>query len=235
MNLNDLKHSILGNDVNQFAGEPADIDTIKPFWPADASDLWWIDLETTGLDPRSGRILEVGLCPTTASLQRIGLLHSYIGPMPSKEEIAGWPEPVRRMHVGLVQDMMESELSTLEETDEFLEKFIILHMPDGKEQITLAGSSVHFDKSWLEVHLPKTADLCNYRLADISAVRTFLDRWAPFFPDAVEALKPMKQHRVIPDIEDSLVLARFIRMLVRNGVQELMPQGYEILVEGVTD
>src|ERR1044072_398506 len=87
-------HSIQGNDVGEFANPIDDPEAFARQVPPGPGHLWWLNVETTGVDPRApgARILELGLCCTTPALERVGLIHGYVGPVPTEEEIAGWPD-----------------------------------------------------------------------------------------------------------------------------------------------
>lgn len=182
-----------------------------------SDELLWMDLETTGLVPREGRILEVACIATDKDLNVLSTYHTLIGPPPTDVEIREWPQVVWDMHrdSGLI-----SELKQLVEIDRGFVPGVarveqaIIRWLNGLElvkPIVLAGSSVDFDRNWLEVHMPDLWSNLHYRVADVSSTREFIRRWMPFYDEALMAVlgeRAPSKHRAMPDLEDSLALAR---------------------------
>lgn len=180
-----------------------------------ADDLYWIDVETTGLE---GRILEIGVLRTRADLTVIDNFVSLVGPPLSTEELAELPQIVLEMHTknGLIRELaMTPGLPGAAEVDNVLQWWL-MERGRGGDPKYLAGSSVHFDLARMKEHLPRSAASFHYRLADVSALREFVRRWAPQHTEPVEALPQRKQHRVVPDLDDSLMLARYYQGVLKG-------------------
>ena len=90
----------------------------------------------------------------------------------------------------------------------------------------LAGSSVHFDRGWLERHLPRLVEGRTYRLADVSAMRELVSRFGPVGHRlvATRPSAPVKAHRVDPDLDASLAELRHYRDAVAHGLVLLEEQ-----------
>ncbi len=94
--------------------------------------------------------------------------------------------------------------------DEQLSDFIKAHCPQTGEKIgpQLAGSSVHFDRSFLKVDMPLTHALLHYRHLDTTSINELARRvWL----DAYSG-RPAQDgvaHRAMPDIQYSLGVARY--------------------------
>lgn len=136
----------------------------------------WLDLETTGLDPKDGLILEVAVVLTD---MKLNYLHSRetLGCLMdlSVEEVQKNCDPfVQEMHTnnGLWIDLESRPFEVGSELDyswyrtlrDWQEIFSI-------EKLYLAGSSVHFDYRWLLEHMPMTAALFTHRFLDVSAIK----------------------------------------------------------------
>jgi oligoribonuclease len=82
----------------------------------------------------------------------------------------------------------------------------------GDPGIPLCGSSVHFDKRWLEVWFPEIVEGRTHRLPDPSGMRELLERCGPRGREIV-ATRPAarKVHRVNPDMDDTLAELRHYR------------------------
>lgn len=139
-------------------------------------NLYWLDLETTGLDPRRDGILEVAV--SVAELARpfeAKPVYHAVLPLP------GWAngdrnklEPyIQSMHgsTGLLDECERSILSVAE-----VERHLLVHVPkvDDKEDMpTLAGASIHFDHDFLKARMPTLAARFSHRHYDTSAVKLF--------------------------------------------------------------
>lgn len=178
-------------------------------------DLIWVDLETTGLDPNQGRILEVCIIITGGDCIPAYRKHELVGPVPTEAEVASWHPTVREMHDknGLIRDLDRNASPPISFVDKAFSDW--LRMLTVGEKLILAGSSVHFDRRWLDRHMPLTASLLHYRMADVSGLREFMQRWVPDHDEMVEAgVKTEGKHRADSDLLDSIALARFYRKLV---------------------
>lgn len=179
------------------------------------TELLWVDIETTGLDPFQYRPLEIGLIRTTAELEIIDGVFACIGPLPTHAEMEALDPTVVEMHrtSGLWEELCDNEnLNTTSEVDFELAWWITERF--GKGAI-LAGSSVHFDLAWIRVHFPNVAKLVSHKTADVTAMHEFLRRWIPGISElAVDWAKPQFSHRVQQDLIDSIALASFYRHII---------------------
>lgn len=175
--------------------------------PAAQPELVWIDLETTGLVPSTSKLLEVGVVVTDWNGRTVedAVFHSYVMSFPDELEIDSM---VLDMHKesGLWTDLRATRLTSEQPPvgvlDETLSKFLldVISWHDFKEKPYLAGSSVHFDRYFMNVHLPKTAQLLHYRNLEISGIREVGERMVGYkTPDT-----GFKVHRAIPDLVDSI-------------------------------
>lgn len=207
--------------------------------------LLWLDLETTGLDPRKDLLLEVfGYVADLSDPFRSGLaahavissgvyenaagsvlvtqppldnpgrglggdvpstLHSTLpwgaGCTASFYEIGGHrsgivvDEFVRKMHTdnGLFEECRRSEVSIGMAEATFVE--LLLQRDPDEEKVVLAGSSVHFDLSFLRVHMPRLAAMLSHRVYDVSAISLFC-----YSLGMARLPKSTEQHRARGDV-----------------------------------
>lgn len=172
----------------------------------------WVDLETTGLDARLERVLEVGLVLTDDRLNVMSRTSTLIHQQP------GWETRliplVREMHEksGLIQAIYEAGADAPLKVD--AESLLLGWLFDQMEaygftngELPLGGSSVHFDRGFMELYFPALYRQFHYRSIDVSTVKELCRRW---YPDIFK-MAPAKQerHRVIPDLDDTLAELRF--------------------------
>jgi oligoribonuclease len=170
--------------------------------------LLWLDLETTGFDERRCSIIEVAWT----------IKHKGPPAAPKREEIQSyfletdqdtyWEEGARKMHVesGLYDLTRTTDAMSLDEVKLLLladiRDEVLADSGEEKPVFYLAGSSVHFDRRFLDQHIPGVAKMLHHRIFDVSSHRLFLETLACEFPE-IEKL-----HRAAEDVMNSINLFR---------------------------
>lgn len=124
----------------------------------------WVDLETTGLNTESSTILEVASIITAEDYEPIDEYQAVIKPAGT---VAYEPEALGfHKKSGLVDELHDG--IPLYVAEQQLLAFVKKYEPT-KRRAYLAGSSVHFDKRFMDMYMPSvTAHLCS-RLLDVNA------------------------------------------------------------------
>jgi oligoribonuclease len=198
---------------------------------SDSGKLVWMDIETTGLDASLHTILEVAVIVTTADLEPVAeplvLVH-----LASPDDIGRMDPVARSMHEasGLLAEVANRFVGTWYYSERgvsyYGESFKIMDIgrwalgaylrEHTEPQICpLAGSSVHFDRSFLVQHMSSVNAHMHYRNFDVSAIHEAAKRWIPDV--AEEAPEKRGLHRALPDLEDSLNIARYYRDAIQAG------------------
>lgn len=74
----------------------------------------------------------------------------------------------------------------------------------------MVGSSVQFDRSFLDTNWPAVSNRFNYRNIDISSIKELCKRFNPsVYAKLDEHTSPKKLHRVLPDLHDSIAEFKF--------------------------
>jgi len=174
-----------------------------------AHEFLWIDLETTGL-LTSARVLEWAVVlAADARGDDLGAVDSFSSVVQCPDVDRIIEEGARKLHErnGLL-DEVRSATTTLSESDEFLAGIATQLSPRGG--IVLAGASVHFDRRFVDVHLPRFAKQLSHRLFDVSTLKRAVEAWAPEPP----TWAPRTQHRALPDILATIEDARIARAVM---------------------
>lgn len=179
--------------------------------------LLWVDIETTGLDPELGKILEVGIAVTDRLhlTYEVGESH-VINPVPDVEAVRSAAHPtVVAMHDdnGLWADAAAHGLP-IAAVENLLLDFVRQWGNPG--EIPMCGSSVHFDRAWLRKHMPRLERFFHYRNVDVSTFKEAFRCWLPSFSEDLLP-KPDGLHRALADLGDSIREMQWYRNVVMNG------------------
>ena len=176
-----------------------------------AHQFLWLDLETTGLIPGAGRILEWAavLCEDGPG-DDFAIVEAYSSPIHvDVETLAGLAidNYVMRMHTtsGLWTDVEQTGV-TLEAVESFLVDLATRLTGDDKSRVTLAGNSIHFDRAWIGVWMPRFWKRISHRVFDVSTLSRAAATWGGATIEVDEAA-----HRALDDVKRSIEIARQVR------------------------
>ncbi|MGI1679155.1 MAG: oligoribonuclease [Cellvibrionaceae bacterium] len=163
------------------------------------SNLIWIDLEMTGLEPEKDVIIEIATLITDKDLNilaegPIAAIHQ------SDSILSGMDEWNTNQHgkSGLTDRVKASNVDVAgaeKMTIDFLSQWV----PEGKSPI--CGNSICQDRRFLANYMPKLEAYFHYRNLDVSTLKILAQQWSPSVSDGV---KKMGSHLAMDDIKDSV-------------------------------
>ena len=166
----------------------------------------WIDLETTGLDPLVDNILEIAVVVTDPELRVEGVYQSII--KPDENSLIDMSLKVAEMHTrnGLL-DELHKGISAKDSSEQIVLMFQTMNIRP--MSFPMAGNSIHFDRSFLQVHMLPVNTYCSRRNIDVSSLAEMGKLW---YPDAMKD-EPVKKkhHRALEDIQESIEQMRFLK------------------------
>jgi oligoribonuclease len=173
---------------------------------ANASNLIWIDLEMTGLDPEQDRIIEIATLVTDADLNILAE-----GPVlavhQSDAQLALMDEWNVNTHSnsGLVERVKASQYddrAAEQATIEFLKKWV----PENSSPI--CGNSIGQDRRFLFKYMPELEAYFHYRYLDVSTLKELARRWKP---GILPGFKKQGTHQAMDDIRESVAELAYYR------------------------
>lgn len=171
-----------------------------------AENLAWMDLEMTGLEPDSERIIEMATIITDSELNIIAE-GPVIAVKQSDELLAGMDEWNTTHHndsglVARVQASVTSEAEAEQMTLDFLAKYL------KPGETPLCGNSIGQDRRFLCRYMPKLESYFHYRNIDVSTIKELARRWnKPVY----DGFQKDSKHLALDDIKDSIDELRHYR------------------------
>lgn len=172
--------------------------------------ILWVDIETTGLDPRMDLLLEVGLRITNTQGANLDEVTALVWNPGWRSQLMVTPG-VFEMHQksGLVHDLEDLDRNPRKYSPAFISsrlcEWLATRLGEGYVGILpMAGNSVHFDRSFLAEHMPDLLNWWHYRNLDISSMR---EACRILNPKLFAHMPPHKKtHRPQADITESIML-----------------------------
>ena len=170
------------------------------------SNLVWIDLEMTGLDPDTEKIIEIATVVTDASLRVLA-----DGPEIAIRQTAGVLAAMDEWNTeqhggsGLTERVLASTCGVGEaeaRTLEFVERYV------PPRTSPMCGNSICLDRRFLHRYMPRLESWFHYRNLDVSTLKELCLRWAP---EKARKLVKRAEHRALRDIRGSIAELRFYR------------------------
>jgi oligoribonuclease len=172
------------------------------------SNLIWLDLEMTGLEPEHDVILEIAIIITDGDLNI--LAQGPVFAISQTDEVLDNMNPWCIDHhgkSGLTQRCRESKTDLAEATKQSL-AFIKQWVPQGKSP--MCGNSIGQDRRFINKYMPEFEDYFHYRNLDVSTVKELARRWRP---EILDSVKKTGAHLALDDIKESIEELKVYREL----------------------
>ncbi len=175
----------------------------------DQRNLVWVDLEMTGLEPQTDRIIEIATIVTDADLNI--LAEGPVFAIHQADEVLDKMDEWNTQHhgdSGLIERVKNStidELQASQKTIEFLELYI------GKGISPMCGNSICQDRRFMAMGMPVLEDWFHYRNLDVSTLKELAKRW---YPAVMNGLEKKGTHIALDDIRESIAELRYYRTTI---------------------
>ena len=171
------------------------------------SAIVWMDMEMSGLEPETDRVLEVAVLITDGELNVVAEGPNLV--LYQSEEVLSSMDAWNTAHhgqSGLTQRVRDSTVDEAQASAALL-GFFSEHTQ--KKKAPLAGNSIHQDRRFLARYLPEVEDWLHYRNVDVSTIKELARRWYP----TQYAGRPTKKgsHRAMDDLMESIEELKYYR------------------------
>jgi oligoribonuclease len=172
----------------------------------DPSNLIWIDMEMSGLDPDNDRVLEVAIVITDSQLNVVteGPVKVVHQPDDVFERMDSWNKSTHKKS-GLI-DRAKAATQNEAEVEAELIAFLAQHLPQNTSP--MCGNSICQDRRFLARHMPKLEAFFHYRNLDVSTLKELAKRWKP---GIMAGFAKHGKHEALADIHESIEELKYYR------------------------
>lgn len=194
------------------------------------SNIVWVDVETTGLSVKDDYLLEVSFIVTNERLEMLeGPFTRTLWPSQGWENALDHQPFVKEMHTknGLIRDVHAIFELPKEERRNHLAWHVSLDIRTWLERfgeagtMVLAGSTVNFDRNFLDEEMPEVTEYLHYRNIDVSTVKRCVQMWHPdVYREWVDSYQSTdKAHRAETDLRESIAELAFYKERVFDAAK----------------
>ena len=166
---------------------------------ADQNNLIWIDMEMTGLQPDSDRIIEIALLVTDAQLTTVAEGPVLVVHQPDEvlDAMDSWNKSTHKK-TGLIERVRASKMVEAEAERAAL-GFLEQHVPANASP--MCGNSICQDRRFLARWMPRLEGYFHYRNLDVSTLKELVRRWKP---ELAKGFTKEGRHEAMADILESI-------------------------------
>jgi oligoribonuclease len=169
-------------------------------------NLVWLDMEMTGLEPDTDRIIEIAVVVTNSTLDK--LVEGPVLAIHQDETALGkMDEWNRNTHgrSGLTERVRVSTVDEAEATRQIRE-FLGQYVPPGKSP--MCGNSICQDRRFMARWMPELETFFHYRNLDVSTLKELCRRWQPAI---YKGFQKRAMHTALADIHESIDELKYYR------------------------
>lgn len=169
-------------------------------------NLVWVDMEMTGLEPETDRIIEVAMIVTDMHLNVLaeGPVLAIHQSDETLDKMDAWNKGTHGRS-GLIDRVKASTVSEEQAEAEFL-AFMRQWVPKGKAP--MCGNTIGQDRRFMVKYMPKLEAFFHYRNIDVSTLKELGRRWKP---EMVAGFKKAQKHTALADIIESIEELKYYR------------------------
>ncbi|WP_200953841.1 MULTISPECIES: oligoribonuclease [unclassified Duganella] len=169
-------------------------------------NLVWVDMEMTGLEPETDRIIEVAMVVTDMHLNVLaeGPVLAIHQSDQTLDKMDAWNKGTHGRS-GLIDRVKASTVSEAQAEAELI-AFMRQWVPNGKSP--MCGNTIGQDRRFMVKYMPKLEAFFHYRNIDVSTLKELGRRWKP---EMVAGFKKAQKHTALADIIESIEELKYYR------------------------
>ena len=169
-------------------------------------NLVWVDMEMTGLDPDTDRIIEIAVIVTDAQLNVVaeGPVFAIHQSDETLDKMDAWNKGTHGKS-GLIDRVKASTVDEAQ-AEEQLIAFLKQYVPANKSP--MCGNSICQDRRFMARGMPKLEAFFHYRNLDVSTLKELCRRWKP---ELASGFKKHQKHTALADITESIEELNYYR------------------------
>jgi oligoribonuclease len=172
----------------------------------DQNNLLWIDMEMTGLQPDTDRIIEVAIVVTDGQLNTVAeapvlVVHQSDAILDGMD---AWNKGTHGRS-GLIDKVKASALAEADAEKQMVE-FLSAYVP--RQVSPMCGNSICQDRRFLARWMPALEGYFHYRNLDVSTLKELAKRWRP---ELAKGLTKHGKHEALADIYESIEELKYYR------------------------
>ncbi|HEY5995083.1 MAG TPA: oligoribonuclease [Gallionellaceae bacterium] len=168
--------------------------------------LVWLDMEMTGLNPDTDRIIEVAMVITDANLETVAESPVVVVHQPDSilDAMDNWNKSTHGKS-GLIDKVKASRVDEAAAQALLLE-FLKEYVPERASP--MCGNSICQDRRFMARWMPQLEAWFHYRNLDVSTLKELAKRWKP---EVASGIKKHGKHEALADIYESIEEMRHYR------------------------
>lgn len=179
-----------------------------------SKNIIWLDVETTGVDERNEKLLQVALLVTDEKMNILPGSEFEVKIKYSAEEVEAMKNNADAFVVNMhsktgLWELLTTEGVTMVEAEEQLLAHVKQFAPEARTA-RMGGNSITLDRNFIRENMPELSEHFHYRSFDATTISEFALTMAPAH---LLYQKPASTHEAMQDIRDSVGAMKYYRNL----------------------